>query len=823
MEPVSLENLNNCSCYMNAVIQSLRCLPEFVERLQRHTAVEECSDKCCYRCKLADAFDGNNEPLFEYVDEIIPNGCQVEQQDAEEFFLGLLRKIRQEDLVLGDMFKSTWIQTTTCEQCGFENKLSDYTPITSLPCVDSTDGSLVSNIPKGLGIMDRSETIDFRCSRCGFSSAKQSRKLAGKSSGKYMAIHLKRYAFDSFSRTIQRLAHDIHAPIKLMGQMGKEIVRYSLKSIVLHSGHSTRSGHYTSVVKYGCNWFYVNDDNYDSTYMSRQFDGDSYIVFYEQDNDEFPTTLENVGEVEIQHRWIWNQVACKQKKKKCESMVRMSNKKRRVERSKGTNLKCKLCMFTSHSKSGMIDHQVDKHLNEYMEEIENDSEADTSPSKNSPEYIDISTSDEEDLSSTSPSKNSPEYIDISTSSDEEDLSSKPPRIIVSAENSESDELPSYENIMRHSSEKDTCDQIQVEPIMISSDDECHAHSHTIKYLNEDRCLPVFSSEKEISVSDVCEALLEQHDRICSKVPYRCQENMHFIVSLNEVPESDLKCDGNGVFKNRGTTKKFVKKSTTSDYVFCDEQAADFILKTTYWNHKKYPDFGKKIRFIVDKSGNILNSRASIQYRFSGEPHIIEVAPHGNARNNKPYSRVKPSVVDKVKDNMLGQSQSEAVSSIISSQNGILGITSLADIPKRSQAYKISQKHRNVTHGKKDDEIYHVLELSKTIYRTPHSARDAKPDNKMQGETIRYTCKIIGGNSKVSFQEKRKGSEQWLTVPDDQLRRTNDKQNHVELVELRFRADFKLHNGSSFRCLINESPTDPEPNQFDLIVVKRTGK
>ncbi|XP_074658339.1 uncharacterized protein LOC141911251 [Tubulanus polymorphus] len=110
--------------------------------------------------------------------------------------------------------------------------------------------------------------------------------------------------------------------------------------------------------------------------------------------------------------------------------------------------------------------------------------------------------------------------------------------------------------------------------------------------------------------------------------------------------------------------------------------------------------------------------------------------------------------------------------------------------------------------------------AETIYRTPHSARDAKPDNKTQGETIRYTCKIIGGNSTVSFQEKRNGSEQWETVPDDQLNRTKDKQN-VELVELKFQADFKLHNGSSFRCLVNESPTDPEPIQFDLIVVKRT--
>ncbi|XP_074652196.1 uncharacterized protein LOC141906757 [Tubulanus polymorphus] len=42
--------------------------------------------------------------------------------------------------------------------------------------------------------------------------------------------------------------------------------------------------------------------------------------------------------------------------------------------------------------------------------------------------------------------------------------------------------------------------------------------------------------------------------------------------------------------------------------------------------------------------------------------------------------------------------------------------------------------------------------------------------------------------------------------------------HFVYAQLKFKADSKLHNGTTFRCLAKENPTDPEPALFDPIVV-----
>ncbi|XP_074652594.1 uncharacterized protein LOC141906978 isoform X1 [Tubulanus polymorphus] len=109
-----------------------------------------------------------------------------------------------------------------------------------------------------------------------------------------------------------------------------------------------------------------------------------------------------------------------------------------------------------------------------------------------------------------------------------------------------------------------------------------------------------------------------------------------------------------------------------------------------------------------------------------------------------------------------------------------------------------------------------------IHSMPVPDPDGGPDIKKEEELIEYTCitTSVGNSSTVIFQQKRRGSEQWETIPDEKLNRTQDLKN-VNSVKLEFKADFTLHNGTTFRCLIKENQTDPEPIQFDLIVVHRS--
>ncbi|XP_074652020.1 uncharacterized protein LOC141906643 [Tubulanus polymorphus] len=111
-----------------------------------------------------------------------------------------------------------------------------------------------------------------------------------------------------------------------------------------------------------------------------------------------------------------------------------------------------------------------------------------------------------------------------------------------------------------------------------------------------------------------------------------------------------------------------------------------------------------------------------------------------------------------------------------------------------------------------------------IHSMPVPDPDGGPDIKNEEEMIEYTCitTSVGNSSTVIFQQKRRGSEQWKTIPDEKLNRTQDLKN-INSVKLEFKADFTLHNGTTFRCLIKENQTDPEPIQFDLIVVHRTDR
>ncbi|XP_074652191.1 uncharacterized protein LOC141906755 [Tubulanus polymorphus] len=69
-----------------------------------------------------------------------------------------------------------------------------------------------------------------------------------------------------------------------------------------------------------------------------------------------------------------------------------------------------------------------------------------------------------------------------------------------------------------------------------------------------------------------------------------------------------------------------------------------------------------------------------------------------------------------------------------------------------------------------------------------------------------------------FEQKRRGSESWGPVLGDRRLDRYVKENVLVIAKLQFKADSELHNGTTLRCLVKENPTDPEPVEFDPIVV-----
>ncbi|XP_074641179.1 uncharacterized protein LOC141914497 [Tubulanus polymorphus] len=135
MEPKGLSNLNASSCYLNAIVQCLKALPCFRERIFAHSSTVDCVVDDCILCILDHCFSGYHEELFYLVNDIIPGGNIRHQQDAEEFLTGLFRIIYNQEPSLLEIFQSSWTGTTTCVKCKAVKKTSENQPIVSLPCL----------------------------------------------------------------------------------------------------------------------------------------------------------------------------------------------------------------------------------------------------------------------------------------------------------------------------------------------------------------------------------------------------------------------------------------------------------------------------------------------------------------------------------------------------------------------------------------------------------------------------------------------------------------------------------------------------------------
>ncbi|XP_074653142.1 uncharacterized protein LOC141907410 [Tubulanus polymorphus] len=108
------------------------------------------------------------------------------------------------------------------------------------------------------------------------------------------------------------------------------------------------------------------------------------------------------------------------------------------------------------------------------------------------------------------------------------------------------------------------------------------------------------------------------------------------------------------------------------------------------------------------------------------------------------------------------------------------------------------------------------------YITTRTHRTAKIT---QGQEINYSCSIAVGksepNTTLIYQQKSRNSESWGPVLGGIQPHRYVEEKIRAYADLKFKADFNLHNGSSFRCLVKENSTYPKPCQFHMIVVHET--
>ncbi|XP_074652157.1 uncharacterized protein LOC141906744 [Tubulanus polymorphus] len=126
--------------------------------------------------------------------------------------------------------------------------------------------------------------------------------------------------------------------------------------------------------------------------------------------------------------------------------------------------------------------------------------------------------------------------------------------------------------------------------------------------------------------------------------------------------------------------------------------------------------------------------------------------------------------------------------------------------------------------KLQEQILHQTPMNVTYFPDEIETPDTftgEPDIRNEGDVVEYTCRTVIGrpDPTVIYQQKRRDSERWQPIPDPQPRKVPLKMGLKGFdTTYKFKADFKLHNGTSFRCAVKENLTFPEPRQFNPIIV-----
>jgi len=344
---IGLRNLGN-TCFMNSILQCLRCSKKLREVLCEEGVIEQMVEKL-HRSKggltkaftnivrqmwSRDTLESTLSPtvLKSHVQRYAPRFVGYSQQDSQEFLRFLLEGLhddlniatekpkggypdtskycdaeqaricwevyeKKEKSLISEYFVGQLKSTLTCTECGYRSLTFDPFWDLSLPIPTRTQSLLMSgkvSLHDCFKRFTQEETLDGdekpTCERC-----KKRRKCLKQFSierfPQILVIHLKRFSGMRYRTKLETL---VEFPFELnlsnyaaTAAYKKSAAQYRLFGVSNHSG-GTYSGHYTAYCKHPDlnDWFCFSDSFVSKRSQSKVVSDEAYVLFYELSNQQ---------------------------------------------------------------------------------------------------------------------------------------------------------------------------------------------------------------------------------------------------------------------------------------------------------------------------------------------------------------------------------------------------------------------------------------------------------------------------------------------------------------------------------------------------------
>jgi len=315
LERASLQNLGN-TCWMNALTQAVLHLPELAAIFRDHQTTEACH-AACTMCAWQVAEAATRTPAAHPVS--LPMWAPVArrfgldfnaQQDAAEVLTLLFDDLENDPRLCTALQTHTSATLRREPQCNciapYEHAAPGELSFVRPVAMETHAASKGAEMPSVAGLIKESsqwqgtdEDDSCRCPLC-FAPIPSLRRFVIDKAGSVVCLEIKRFVNVATLKGPAKMKR-LSDSLKLSPVLYIAGHAYALSSMVLHTGATPRSGHYTALVSVGSSWMVYDDGStFKHVDIPKSAEKNAVILFYRRlqespDSDQKPTNPQPSG------------------------------------------------------------------------------------------------------------------------------------------------------------------------------------------------------------------------------------------------------------------------------------------------------------------------------------------------------------------------------------------------------------------------------------------------------------------------------------------------------------------------------------------------